>query len=215
MCRPEVQLGTGRYIYGDLSCCLWKRFESPSLCFCVSDPFVYTHACVNSIRSGQQQQHLLFLVLIPVLFPFYGTGRDAAVVCLGCEIDVNGACPVACTARARHSATHQIIGASDKHALPTSDAPLAVARMCAFLPVLDAACVSIASTGCPLFYDRSFPPWISEQSRPIVGASQLCYLMFLWQLKHRNTCMLPWLLARFPLVIQYVRCQFYGILGTN
>ena len=85
-----------------------------------------------------------------------------AVVCLGCEIDVNGACPVACTARARHSATHQIIGASDKHALPTSDAPLAVAWMCAFLPVLDAACVSIASTGCPLFYDRSFPPWISE-----------------------------------------------------
>lgn len=36
--------------------------------------------------------------------------------------------PAACTARARHSATHQIIGASDKHVLLAIDA-LAVARL--------------------------------------------------------------------------------------
>jgi hypothetical protein len=58
----------------EISLAVCGRFKASS---------IYT--CMCQFGSGQhrssQSEHLLFLVLIPVSFPFYGTGRDA--VCLG------------------------------------------------------------------------------------------------------------------------------------
>lgn len=138
-------------------------------CVCVSDPLLRMHV---SIRFWQA-----FLVLFPVSFPFYGTRNP------GCTTDICSAVPFALVGEmheiempmvhvqlpARPAGDRPGRGRCTVHTHRQNNRRIGQGCMyyslliplvwlgCAFLRVQD-ACVNC----CPLFYDRSFPVWVSE-----------------------------------------------------
>lgn len=155
----EVQLGTGRYIYGDLSLLQLLFVGNSKACVVCVSIYLSLYACMCHFDPGKHLRLLFssfascFVSLLMVPY------QDAVAV-----VDGNGACVVASTAIGPGESVVQCArnsqqGGSDKHVLLTIDAIL-----CAFLRVHTVCMWQIAV----LCFTFDLFPWVSDMNSSLL-----------------------------------------------